>query len=205
MRTPKVYQRAISAALIWYTICCSARTIPHYGPALRTTPTDRHVDNVPSTYKPHLLQKRMDLDVLYFDHTHSLWPIEKAAALLEVFYTHVALNSGGEWGKNEPRVWIRITLGCLQLVMTATEGYTVPWGFVTYFALQMLTLTERGFVGAYNAYYVTPDGGGGILVSLVLRTIGPLTPADWQTSVSSAVSSLNAHAQSWFPARGAPA
>lgn len=76
-----------------------------------------------------------------------------------------------------PRAWIRITFGSLQLVMTATRDHYVPWSFVRWHAVQMLLYAQRGYVGTYDAYYVTPHGEAGVIVSLTCQAIGALTSA----------------------------
>lgn len=39
----------------------------------------------------------------------------------------------------------------------------------------MLQVVDKGFVGTYDAYFVTPEGDANVIVSLTLRTIGALT------------------------------
>ena len=129
-------------------------------------------------------------------------PIEAAAEVLEAFYLDIALNAHTSWAKIPPRIWIRITLGTVRLLMTATEGTTIPWDFVTSFALQMLKYTELGYTGMYTAMYVNPAVGNAIWVSLYYCAIGPLTDPAAVGAPPKISSCLNPEAPSWFPSRG---
>ena len=94
-----------------------------------------------------------------------------------------------------------MTTGAIGLLMTATEGSTIPWDFVTWFALQMLGYTERGYTGMYTAYYVNPTVGNAIWVSLYQCAIGPLTDSAAVGAPAKVASCLNAKAQAWYPTR----
>ena len=145
-----------------------------------------------------------DLNLVYFEPKGLLIPIQAAAEVLEAFYTSIAINAHGPWANNTPRIWIRMTSGTIALLMTATEGSTIPWDFVTWFALQMLRYTERGYTGMYTANYVHPTAGNAIWVSLYQCVIGPLTDPAAVNAPAKVVSCLNANAQAWFPMRETP-
>lgn len=154
-----------------------------------------------------LLEKRgngPDLSLVYFEPGELLIPVQAAAEILETFYTSIAINSNGPWAGNTPRIWIRITFGAIRLIMTATEGTTIPWDFVTSFALEMLRLTERGYTGTYTANFVDPTVGNAIWVSLYRCVIGPLTDPAAIGAPAEVASCLNPWAQAWVPMRGIP-
>ena len=149
------------------------------------------------------LNKRgKDLGLLvYFEPGGYLMPLQAAAENLVAFYTNIAINALGPWAKNAPRTWIKISWGTLGLLFTATEGTTIPWGFVRTFALEMLGLTKRGYTGMYTQNYISPTMGNAIWVSLYQCAIGRLTdPA----AVGAPAKCLNPEAQAWFPTRGTP-
>ena len=148
--------------------------------------------------------KGQDLKLVSFEPGHLLMPILEAAKRLEEFYSGIFIKSQGEWADNTPRIWIRIIFGSIGLVMTATEGTTIPWEFVTWFALEMVKLTERGYTGTYTANFVHPTRGNAIWVSLYECVIGPLTDMAAVTAPAKVVSCLNPQAQAWFPWRGTP-
>ena len=148
--------------------------------------------------------KDLDLDLVLFEPEALLLPIGAAAEVLEAFYTGIAIKSHGEWAKNTPRIWIRITLGTISLLMTATKGSTIPWDFVTWFALDMLRLTERGYTGMYTANFMNPTVGNAIWVSLYQCTIGPLVDPAAIGAPAKVASCLNPRAQSWFPSSAIP-
>ena len=144
------------------------------------------------------------LELVFFERKDLFIPLQAAAEALEVLYTGIATNSRGPWANYAPRTWIRMTTGTIGLLMTATEGTTVPWAFVTWFALQMLRYTELGYTGMYTANYVNPTVGNAIWVSLYQCSIGPLTDPAGIGTPAKVASCLNANAQAWFPTRGAP-
>lgn len=149
--------------------------------------------------------KDQGLALIYFEPGEILMPIQVAADVLEAFYTGVAINAHGPWASNAPRIWVRMTAGTIVLLMTATEGTTIPWDFVSWFALQMLRLVERGYTGMYNANFVNPTVGNAIWVSLYQCATGPLLTDPAGAFAPAKVSScLNANAQAWFPTRGTP-
>lgn len=145
-----------------------------------------------------------DLELVYFEPGELLIPIQAAAEVLEAFYTGIAINANGPWANNAPRIWIRMTAGTIGLLMTATEGSTIPWDFVTLFALQMLGYTKRGYTGMYTANYVHPTAGNAIWVSLYQCAMGPLTDPAAANAPAKVASCLSANAQPWFPTRGTP-
>ena len=148
--------------------------------------------------------KNPDLSLVFFEPGSLLMPVQAAAEVLKDFYTGIALNSQGPWAKNAPRIWVRFTFGAIRLLMTATEGTTIPWDFVTWFALDMLRLTERGYTGLYTANFVHPTAGNAVWVSLYYCAIGPLTDLAAVGTPARVVSCLNPRAQAWLPTRGTP-
>ena len=148
--------------------------------------------------------KDLNLNCILFEPGELLLPIQVAAEVLEVFYNHVAIHSQGEWAKNAPRIWIRITFGTIRLLMTATEGSTIPWDFVTGFAMDMLKLAKLGYTGMYTANFVNPTVGNAIWISLYQCTIGPLTDPAAIGNPAKVASCLNPTAQSWFPSTVIP-
>ena len=143
--------------------------------------------------------KDLNLNCILFEPGALLLPIQVAAEILEEFYTHIAIKSHGEWAKNAPRIWIRITFGTIRLLMTATEGTTIPWDFVTGFAMDMLRLAKLGYTGMYTANFVNPTVGNAIWISLYQCTIGPFTDPAAIGVPAKVASCLNPTAQSWFP------
>ena len=139
------------------------------------------------------------LELYVFGPQDLLLPIEAAAKVLHAFYSSVALNALGSWASNTQRIWIKITAGTLVLLMTATEGNTIPWDFVAWFALQMLRYTERGYTGLYTAQFSNPTKGISIWVSLYQCAIVPLTDTTGIGAPAKVASCLNPNAQSWFP------
>lgn len=146
----------------------------------------------------------LDLALASFEPGEYLMPLQVAAEVLEAFYTNIAINSRGPWAENTPRTWIKISWGTIGLLFTATEGTTVPWGFVTSFALEMLRLTERGYTGMYTQNYISPTVGNAVLVSLYHCAIGPLIGPAAVDAPAKLVSCLNPGAQPWFPTRRTP-
>ena len=194
------------SALLFFIATGNVAGMARNDPAEEVVSSSQNSSRVSALHGLGSLRKRMDLDILHFDHVTSLQPLQQTAELLVRFYFGVAANADGLWADNKERVWVRMLLGELQLLMTATKGHTIPWSFVSWFAVQMLEFTERGYVGTYDAFYVTPNGNGGIWVSLTLRLVGPLVsanPADWGGS-SAGGAALNPQAQAWFPQRGVP-
>ncbi|KAL9130684.1 MAG: hypothetical protein Q9175_006962 [Cornicularia normoerica] len=146
----------------------------------------------------------LNLALASFEPGELLVPIQVAAEVLQAFYTGIANSAHGPWANNTPRIWIRMTTGTIGLLMTATEGTTIPWDFVTWFALQMLRYTERGYTGLYNAQFVNPTVGNAIWVSLYQCAIGPLADPTGIGAPGKVASCLNANAQAWFPTRKRP-
>lgn len=148
--------------------------------------------------------KDLNLALVSFEPGGLILPVQAAAEALEAFYTRIAINAHGPWADNAPRIWVRMTIGTISLLMTATEGTTIPWDFVAWFAIQMLRFTERGYTGTYTANYVNPIVGNAIWVSLYQCAIGPLTDPAGIGAPAKVASCLNANAQAWFPTRGTP-
>lgn len=127
-----------------------------------TNPTTSHPPPPP-------LQKRTnDLSLIHFTHGTIITPLASAASSLQHFYTQLAIHSSpyGPWSLNHPRISLRITLGALQILMTATDLLTIPWSLVEWHALRMLAFAQKGYAGTYHAYYSRSDGVGRIVVSL---------------------------------------
>ena len=156
-------------------------------------------NQIPTTYPIHQLERRtrlVDLTLLQFDHATALSPITIAAGVLGHVYTQVSLGATGPWTNDKPRIWVRITYGSIQLLFFATEGYTVPWGFVSWHALHMLQHVRRGYVGTYDAYYMSPNGAGGIIVSLTCgATQALISAAAVAVAASEGSGGLNANAK----------
>lgn len=148
--------------------------------------------------------KDLGLALVSFEPGALLVPIQAAAEVLEAFYIDIAVNAHGPWANNAPRIWIRMTTGTIGLLMTAAEGTTIPWDFVTWFALQMLRYTERGYTGLYTANFVNPIVGNAIWVTLYQCAIGPLTDSAGVGASAKVASCLNAKAQAWLPTKGTP-
>lgn len=143
--------------------------------------------------------KDLDLTLASFQNEGFIVPVQAAAIALEAFYTSIAIGAQGPWASTRPRIWIRITTGTFVLLMTATEGSTIPWDFVSWFALQMLRYTERGYTGMYTANYINPTLGNAVWVSLYRCTIGSFTDPAAVGGPVKVASCLNAEAQPWFP------
>ena len=139
------------------------------------------------------------LTLMSFEPGELLIPLQTAAEVLQAFYTNIMIGSIGEWSRMTPRIWIKITLGTLQLLMTASEGTTVQWDFVASFALEMLRLTERGYTGMYAALFVDPTVGNHVGVSLYQCAVNPPTDPAAARAPAKVTSCLNPQAQAWFP------
>lgn len=146
----------------------------------------------------------LDFALTLFEPGELLIPPQVVAEVLESFYSALAANSRGPWADIAERTWIRITHGALGLLMTATEGTTIPWDFVARFALDMLRHTERGYTGTYTANFVDPTLGSAIWVSFYYCALGPLTDPAAVGALAEVASCLNPKAQAWFPAKGKP-
>ncbi len=131
-----------------------------------------------TAYSVHYLKPRiLDLTLIHFDHTHFISPINTAAQVLSHFYAQIYLGAGGTWASNKQRIWIKVTLGSFQLLVSATKGHTVPWSFVKWWAVEMLQLIDKGYVATYDAYFVSPDGNEAVIISLTCRAIGAMNSA----------------------------
>ena len=199
---------AYVAASILYSESFGVSTQNNHEKSARS-PTSYNHEHFPriSDSQVGSLEKRgngLDLSLVYFEPGELLIPIQAAAEILEIFYTSIAIKSNGPWAENTPRIWIKVTFGAITLLMTAAEGTTIPWDFVTSFALDMLRLTERGYTGTYTANFVDPTVGKAIWVSLYRCVIEPLTDPAAIGAPAEVASCLNPHAQSWFPMRGTP-
>ncbi len=196
-------------SVIWSLMVTSpAASFPHAEPNQASTRVDHERILQASISQVGFLDKRgkgLDLSLVSFEPGELLLPVQAAAEVLEAFYLGIAINSNGPWAKNAPRIWIRITFGAIRLLMTATEGTTIPWDFVTWFAQDMLKLTERGYTGMYTANFVNPTVGNAIWVSLYYCAIGPLTDPAAIRAPGNVAACLNPEAQAWFPMRGKPA
>lgn len=197
------------SALCSFVVTCPAANIPHSNPSSAPTWSSHRKytrSSISRAYEPflrtsssqfdsyHKRDNGLGLSLFSFEPGELLIPVQAAAEVLEAFYTSIAINAHRDWAKNTPRIWIRITLGTLRLVMTATEGTTVPWDFVTWFALEMLRLTERGYTGTYTASFVHPTVGNAIWVSLCRCAIGPLMDPAAVAVPAQVASCLNADA-----------
>lgn len=219
MLFPKTTSLLTISAVCSFVVTCPAANIPHSNPSSASTWSGHRKytrSSISRTYEPFLrtsssqfdsYRKRdnsFGLSLFSFEPGELLIPVQAAAEVLEAFYAGIAINAHRDWARNTPRIWIRITLGTLKLVMTASEGTTIPWGFVTWFALDMLKLTERGYTGMYTASFVHPTVGNAIWVSFYQCTIGPLTDPAAVAAPAEVASCLNPNAQAWFPMRGTP-
>lgn len=200
----------------WFMVACPSASLLQLRPSGVATRSDHEKSTRPSISNDperflrtsntqiRSLDKRaedLDLALASFEPGEILLPIQAAAEVLEAFYTGIAINAHGPWANNAPRIWIRMTTGAIGLLMTATEGSTIPWDFVTWFATQMLRYTERGYTGTYTANYVNPTVGSAIWVSLYQCAIGPLTDPAAVGAPAKVASCLNAKAQAWYPTR----
>lgn len=206
--------------VLWcFMIACPAARVLHPKPNAVSAQID-HADSAESsinhqqffhtstTIQTDSLDKRgedSNLALMVFEPNQLLFPVQAAAEVLEAFYAGVARNSHGAWARNTPRIWLRMGFGALRLVMTSTEGTTIPWDFVTKFALNMLRLAERGYTGTYDANFVDPVVGNSIWVSLVYcGLVGPLTDLSSVGTTAKGASCLNPSAPAWFPGKGTP-
>lgn len=210
----------LNISTIWsLMVACTSASILHLKPSCASTRNDLErstrssiSNNSEMFFRKSVTQngsldkrgKDLDLALSYFEPAGLLLPIQAAAEALEAFYTSIAISAHRPWSNNVPRIWIRMTSGTIGLLMTATEGSTIPWDFVTWFALQMLRHTERGYTGMYTANYVNPTLGNAIWVSLYQCTIGPLTDPGGIGAPAKVVSCLNANAPAWFPTKRTP-
>ena len=171
---------------------------------------------ISNDYKPFLqtstspfssLDKRdgaRDFTLVFFEFGNLFMLIQEAAEIFERFYTGIAHHSIGEWASFTPRIWIRITIGTLRLVMSATEGTTIPWNFVAYFAVEMLKLTERGYTGMYTATFLSPTMGNAISVGLYHCITGRFSDTTAGTAPARVESCLNPLAPAFLSSMGTP-
>jgi hypothetical protein len=176
--TPSI---SIVSILLFLLVVCpysSLARIPNRNSYASSTQLDSRYFHASAhtAYSSHQLRPRvLDLTLVHFNHIETIVPIVNAAQILAHFYSQIYLGAEGPWAANSQRIWVRMTLGSLQLLMSASEGHTVPWGFVRWWALAMLQVVDKGYTGTYDAYFVTPEGDAKVIVSLTLRTIGALT------------------------------
>lgn len=198
---------ALSISIFWsFMVACPAAGLLHPSLEGASTRNDHEKSTRLSISDDHVKFPRTSFSQVLasFEQEGFLVPVQAAADVLEAFYTEIAINSHGPWANNTPRIWIRITLGAIRLLMTATEGTTIPWDFVTEFALQMLRHTERGYTGMYTANFISPTMGNAVWVSLYHCAIGPLTDPAVAGTPAKVASCLNAEAPAWFPMKGTP-
>lgn len=205
----------LTVSVIWsFMIAYSSASLPHLEASGAPTWSDHReftrasISNHPEQFvrtppsQVGQLGKRgndLSLILVSWEPQGFIVPVLGAANALEAFYTGVASNANGPWTNNTPRIWIKMSTGTIVLLMTATEGSTIPWDFVTWFALQMLGYTERGYTGTYTANYANPTMGNAIWVTLYHCAIRPLTDPAAIGAPAEVASCLNPKAQAWFP------
>ena len=206
----------LTVSVIWSFMVAysSSASLPHLKASSASTWSD-HKESTRASIRNHPehfvrkplsqigpLDKRgndLSLSLVSFEPLGFIVPVQAAARALEAFYTSIAINANGPWTSNTPRIWIKMTRGTIVLLMSATEGTTIPWDFVSWFALQMLRYTECGYTGTYTANYANPTMGNAIWVSLYHCAIEPLTNPAAIGAPATIASCLNANAQAWFP------
>lgn len=162
-------------------VACHCASLPRI-PKPYATSTQRGsrylLSSTHTAYSSHQLKPRVsDLTLIHFDQINTISPIATAAQVLVHFYSEIYYGAQGPWANIEQRIWVKVTFGSFQLLMSATEGHTVPWSFVKWWALQMLQRIDKGHVATYDAYFATPEGEAGVIISLTCRAIGALTSA----------------------------
>ena len=83
-------------------------------------------------------------------------PFFNAAAALAFFYSSIIQRCLNEWTAFPPLYHLRITNGYFSLMLYGNGG-RIPWTLVAEMAGNMLMMTQRGFMGTYDLWYV--NGG----------------------------------------------
>lgn len=165
----------LSILLSLLLACHCSLTRPYNEPQIKSLQQSEFSISPPPSIPPsHPLHPRKlsDLSLIQFDHARTLAPIQLAAPLLHHFYTQIQLYARGPWSRITPRIWVKISLGSITLLLSATDGHTVPWSFVAWFAGFMVGCVDRGYVGTFDSYWVSPEGEAGVVASFTCPLVG---------------------------------
>ena len=99
---------------------------------------------------------RHNLQIHHIDILTFAVPFFDAAAALAYFYNSIIQRCLSEWTAFPPLYHLRITNGYFSLTLYGNGG-RIPWTLVAEMAGNMLLITQRGFVGTYDLWYV--NGG----------------------------------------------
>lgn len=124
----------------------------------RTTP------GLPSLYPSKFQVKRMYLTLL-----SSMMPIDSASGFLQQFFSTISERAkyGGEWSMLPEKNEFSIEQGNFRLIFTCI-GDTIPWSFVSEFALQLWKTAILGVTTLFETVYMDDAGKIGVMITLTL-------------------------------------
>ena len=108
---------------------------------------------------------RHDLQIHHIDILTFAVPFFNAAAALAYFYNSIIQRCLSEWTAFPPLYHLRITNGYFSLTLYGNGG-RIPWTLVAEMAGNMLLITQRGFVGTYDLWYVNGGYKGHLAAAL---------------------------------------
>ncbi|KAK4695416.1 hypothetical protein P7C71_g2331, partial [Lecanoromycetidae sp. Uapishka_2] len=91
---------------------------------------------------------------------------QRALSGLLALYTYISTMSQGPWSILPQRDYLPFAIGNARFTIATGVGQMIPWDFVSSFAENMLEWTQQGFVGFYDAYYVSVETGQRFFVQL---------------------------------------
>ena len=92
-------------------------------------------------------------------------PFINAAAALAYFYNSIVHRCAIDWAGLPQTNHIRITNGFFSLTLYGNGGH-IPWTLIAEMAGNMYMMTQLGFVGTYDLWYINKDHAGGVAAAV---------------------------------------
>ncbi|KAI4206468.1 MAG: hypothetical protein LQ348_000968 [Seirophora lacunosa] len=107
-------------------------------------------------------------------YTDAVYPYLVGAQILGGFYRNIMNSASGMWTALPQVNSYMVSIGTIRLLLWSTDpDVTLTWAFVHDFAARMLTATQLGFVGLFDASFVHIVSGMMVHAQLIIRGKSP--------------------------------
>ena len=127
------------------------RHLLHYSPP--RSRHDQYLSHGGTTTHPALSKRAHSLRIHHMQVHSMTVPVIQATHALSTFYTIILRECASKWAHIPPLYALRITNGFFALELYS-NAHPVPWALVAEVASNMLAVTQTGFTGTYDIWYV---------------------------------------------------
>ncbi|KAL9011450.1 MAG: hypothetical protein Q9173_003711, partial [Seirophora scorigena] len=107
-------------------------------------------------------------------YTNAVYPYSIGAQILGGFYQNIMKSASGIWTALPQVNSYMVSIGTIRLLLWCNDhNVNITWAFVHDFAARMLTATQLGFVGLFDASFVHIVSGMMVHAQLIIRGKSP--------------------------------